>query len=83
MRLTSSQIEARERLAPIKFHQIFTVPATANHSKLKVSYAIAGPLDENAPTILFVAGMLAVRWLAVFFDHVAMKEGVRILLIDR
>ncbi|RAL66229.1 hypothetical protein DID88_005901 [Monilinia fructigena] len=83
MRLTSSQIEARDRLAPIKFHQIFTVPATANHSELKVSYAIAGPFDENAQTILFVAGMLAVRWLAVFFDHVAMEEGVRILLIDR
>ncbi|KAI9647311.1 hypothetical protein NHQ30_003696 [Ciborinia camelliae] len=83
MPLTPSQIEARELLAPIKFHQIFKVPATAKHAELKVSYAIAGPSDENAPTILFVSGMLAVRWLAFFFNHVAMEEGVRILLIDR
>ncbi|ESZ93091.1 hypothetical protein SBOR_6521 [Sclerotinia borealis F-4128] len=83
MTLTASQIESRELLAPIKFHRIFKIPATAEHAELKVSYAIAGPSDENVPTILFVAGMMAVRWLACFFDHVAMDEGVRILFIDR
>lgn len=83
MALTASQIEAIERLAPIKFHQIFKIPATETHSELKVSYAIAGPSDENVPTILFVAGMLGIRWLAFLFDHVATVEGVRVILIDR
>lgn len=83
MPLTPLQVEARELLAPIKFHRIFKVPATANHPELKVSYAVAGPLDENAPALLFVAGMLGIRWLAFFFDHVAMEEGVRIIFIDR
>lgn len=83
MALTPAQIEARELLAPSKFHQIFTLPATAKHAELKVSYAIAGPSDEHAPTILFVQGMLAIRWLAFFFDHVATQGGVRIIFIDR
>ncbi|QSZ33829.1 hypothetical protein DSL72_005401 [Monilinia vaccinii-corymbosi] len=83
MTLTPSQVEARELLAPIRFHRLFKVPATAKHLELKVSYAIAGSSDENAPAILFVAGMFAVRWLAFFFDHVAAEEGVRVLFIDR
>ncbi|KAJ8070848.1 hypothetical protein OCU04_001211 [Sclerotinia nivalis] len=83
MTLTASQIEAIERLAPIKFHKIFKIPATETHLELKVSYAIAGPSDKNVPTILFVAGMLGVRWLAFSFDHVATVEGVRIIFIDR
>ncbi|THV50740.1 hypothetical protein BGAL_0138g00200 [Botrytis galanthina] len=83
MSLTPAQIEARELLAPIKFHQIFKLPATEKHAELKVSYAIAGPSDENAPTILFVVGMLGIRWLAFSFDHVAMEEGVRMIFIDR
>lgn len=83
MSLTPAQIEARELLAPIKFHQIFKLPATEKHAELKVSYAVAGPSDENAPTILFVVGMLGIRWLAFSFDHVAMEEGVRMIFIDR
>ncbi|KAH6670447.1 Alpha/Beta hydrolase protein [Halenospora varia] len=71
-------------ISPITYHQSFTVPATSTHEALKVSYAVVGrPLGEDAPTILFCAGMFGSRWMGVWLNHVAEKTGVRVLFIDR
>ncbi len=71
-------------VAPRKFHQIFTLPATDKHGQMKVTYAIAGPeLGEDAPTVFFCGAMFGTRWEAIEVDWLAKKEGVRVLFIDR
>ncbi|TVY85458.1 hypothetical protein LSUE1_G000138 [Lachnellula suecica] len=71
-------------LSQIKYHQIFTLPATDSHGPLKVTYALAGvSLTEDAPTILFCGGMFADRWQAIQDDYIAAKSGVSVIYIDR
>jgi hypothetical protein len=75
---------AIDLVSPIKFHQKFTLPETDKHGPLKVTYAIAGvPVGEDAPTIFFCGGMFGSRYMAVFYDYLASKIGVRVLHIDR
>ncbi len=69
--------------SPIKFHQIFTLPATDNHGPLKITYSIAGPQYGDVPTVLFIGGMFGTRWMGIGMDSFAEKEGVRVLFIDR
>ena len=84
MSIPSPELQPIEIIAPHKFHQIFTVPATDKHGQLKVTYGIAGvEHGEDVPTILFCGGMFGVRWQAVFMDWFAEKEGVRIVFVDR
>jgi hypothetical protein len=84
MATTSLEVQAVEVLAPRKFHQIFTVPATDARGGLKVTYSIAG-IEEgvDVPTILFCGGMFGTRWQAPFIDFMATRDGVRVLFIDR
>jgi hypothetical protein len=81
--ITPQEEEALKILSPRKFHRLFTLPATENHAPLKVSYSIAGPEDGDVPTILFCGGMFCTRWHNIGYEHLAQKEGVRILSIDR
>ena len=84
MPLSPAQIQAIEILAPRKFHQIFTAPATDTRGPLKVSYAIAGiEHGDDVPTILFCGGMFGTRWQAPFSNWQAEKLGVRVLCTDR
>jgi hypothetical protein len=84
MSTTSLEIEALEALAPRKFHQIFTVPATNTRGPLKVTYSIAGlEKGDDVPTILFCGGMFGTRWQACFLDWMATRDGVRVLFVDR
>jgi len=71
-------------IAPRKFHQIFIVPATDKHGRLKVTYAVLGKQDgDDVPTIMFCGGMFGMRWQGIYFDWLAEKEGVRMLIVDR
>jgi len=80
----SAEEQAIELTAPRKYHQSFKLPATASHDALKITYGIAGRVDgDDVPTILFCGGMFGSRWQAVFQNHIAEREGVRILYIDR
>lgn len=80
----SIEEQAIELIAPRKFHKTFTLPETADHGPLRVTYGIAGKEDgDDTPTILFCGGMFGSRWQAPFQDFIAKKEGVRILYIDR
>jgi len=80
----SPKIQAIELSAAGKFHQLFVAPATEAHGPLKVSYSIAGvEKGEDVETILFCGGMFGTRWQAVFMDWLALKNGVRVLFIDR
>jgi hypothetical protein len=81
--LSPQEEEVIKIISPIKFHRLFTLPATENHGPLKVSYSIAGPEDGDVPTILHVGGMAHTRWYNIWNEHLAQKEGVRILCIDR
>jgi hypothetical protein len=81
---------AIELTSPLKYHRLFTLPATSSHGPLKISYSIAGPAplpdgdsEVDVPTILFVGGMFGTRWMAVSENWLAEKEGVRVLFIDR
>lgn len=80
----SPEKQAIELVAPRKFHQIFTIPATTEHEQLKLTYAICGKEDgEDTPTILFSGGMFGSRWQAPFQNWLAEKEEVRVIFIDR
>lgn len=79
----SFQEYAIELVAPRKFHQIFTLPATDKHNLLKVTYSITGPVEGDVPTVLFVTGMFGTRLQGIGADWLAEKEKVRILFIDR
>ncbi|KAH8753682.1 Alpha/Beta hydrolase protein [Hyaloscypha finlandica] len=83
LNLSPQEEEVIKIISPIKFHRLFTLPATENHGPLKVSYSIAGPEDGDVPTILLVGGMAHTRWYNIWNEHLAQKEGVRILCIDR
>lgn len=81
---TSPEEQAINITAPRKLHQIFTLPDTDKHGKLKVTYAIAGPdIGEDVPTILFCGGMFGTRYMAMWYNLFAEKQRVRMIFIDR
>lgn len=68
----------------------FTLPATAMHDALTVSYADVGRLPEPGSelgtdelTVLFMPGMFASRYVGIFLHAVAEKLGFRVLVVDR
>jgi hypothetical protein len=80
----SLEEQSIEIIAPRKFHQTFTLPATDSHGPLKLTYAVCGKEDgDDTPTIMFCGGMFGSRWQAPFHNWLAEKEGVRIIFIDR
>lgn len=75
-----------------RMHREITLPATATHDALNVSYADVGQLpDESSaasvaadhPTILFIPGMFGSRFLGLTLHTIAEKRGVRVLIVDR
>ncbi|RLM00574.1 hypothetical protein CFD26_108442 [Aspergillus turcosus] len=57
------------------------------HGKLRVTYADVGihPGTDGhpVPTVLFIPGMFATRYVGILMHAIAVKLGVRVLLIDR
>jgi hypothetical protein len=82
--ISSAEDRAITIIAPQKFHQIFTIPATDKHGPLKVTYAVLGKQDgDDVPTIMFCGGMFGMRWQGIYFDWLAEQEDVRMLVVDR
>jgi pimeloyl-ACP methyl ester carboxylesterase len=81
--LSSSQTLALTAISRISFHQSLSLPATLSHGPLRVTYAISGSEDENAPTVLLLGGMFGGRWIAVPAHHLALRDGVRVVCVDR
>lgn len=84
----SAPSRAAEYLAQDQFHRRFVLPATADHGELQVSYADVGriPDSDNSthhPTVLFIPGMFASRYLSVWMHAIAERLGVRVLIVDR
>lgn len=74
-----------------RMHRELTLPASATHDALNVSYADIGQspkdLSDGAvaeqPTILLIPGMFGSRFLALRLHAIAEKLGVRFLIVDR
>ncbi|KAF7590645.1 hypothetical protein BBP40_002597 [Aspergillus hancockii] len=70
-----------------RFHRRFNLPATTDHDTLTVTYADIGsvpePMNRSTPTILFMPGMFASRYIGVFMHAIAEKLGVRVVIVDR
>lgn len=85
--LKSPSSQALEYISQACFHRRFILPATAEHEELTVTYADVGISPEtkrdNVPTIIFIPGMFATRYLGVLIHQIAAKNGVRVLVIDR
>ncbi|KAJ3482550.1 hypothetical protein NLG97_g7539 [Lecanicillium saksenae] len=70
------------------FNKSFVVPATPDRGALNISYSDLGKQAANdgsssPPVLLFMPGMHATRFQAVFLHLVAVKMGVRVLTVDR
>lgn len=83
-------VEGKDYLKQPGFTKTFTLPATADHEALNVSYADVGAQpspsggkEGQPPVVLFMPGMFATRYIGVVFDLVGKKQGVRILTVDR
>ena len=83
--LNAKQLEVRasEFVKQEKFNRSFRLPATEAHGELNVTYAVGGLDSADAPTMLFIGGMMGGRYLASVADYVGMKRGTRIIVIDR
>lgn len=85
----SAPLRAADYLAQDRFHRRFVLPAAADHAELQVSYAdvgrTPGPGQDGThhPTVLFIPGMFASRYLSVWMHAIAEKLGVRVLIVDR
>lgn len=85
----SPSSRAGEYLAQDRFHRRFVLPATEDHGELQVSYADVGRTpgqgddSTRCPTVLFIPGMFASRYLSVWMHAIAEKLGVRVLIVDR
>lgn len=74
---------ANEYITQEKFNRSFTLPATEAHGELSVTYAVGGLDSADAPTMLFIGGMLGGRYIASNADYIGTKRGMRIVVIDR
>jgi hypothetical protein len=79
------ELEARaaEYVGQERFNRRFTLPATEAHGELCVTYAVGGRDRADAPTLLFIGGMMGGRHLASMADHVCAEHGMRIVVTDR
>lgn len=79
-----------------RMHREFTLPVTAIHDALNVSYADIGrqPTEpslaagssssaDQPPTVLFFPGMFASRFIGLHLNDISEKLGVRVLVVDR
>ncbi len=80
-----AELESRasEYIAQEKFNRSFTLPATEAHGELSVTYAVGGLDCADAPTVLFIGGMMGGRYLASIADYVGTELGIRIIVTDR
>ncbi|KFX95102.1 hypothetical protein V490_04023 [Pseudogymnoascus sp. VKM F-3557] len=74
---------AIEYVCAKRMHQSFTIPGTDTRKPLKVTYAVAGLENDDAPTVVFISGMYGMRWVALLWHHIALKVGVRVVCVDR
>lgn len=72
-------------LANKSFHQCLWLPATTNHSKLRVTFATTTNFSNESklPIILFIGPMFGNRYFALAFDKIAKETGVRVICVDR
>lgn len=77
---------AQDYVSNPRFHQTLKLEPTATHGTLDVTYAEFGREPDEAsaiPTILFMPGMFASRYLGLALHPIATKLGVRVLVVDR
>ncbi|KAH7133729.1 Alpha/Beta hydrolase protein [Dactylonectria macrodidyma] len=79
---------AARYIAHERFHRTFILPSNADHEALTVGYADVGrapetPTGPSPPTILFMQGMFASRYLGIALHAIAEGLGVRVLVVDR
>ncbi|KAL3467181.1 Alpha/Beta hydrolase protein [Aspergillus heterothallicus] len=68
-------------ISTARFHRRLTLPTT--HGPQPLTYALVGSDNPTAPTILFVPGMFASRYLGIPQHILAERSGIRMLIIDR
>lgn len=81
--MTETKDFAIEYVCASRMHQSLTIPGTSTLKPLKVTYAIAGLENDDAPTVVFISGMYGMRWVALSWHHVALRAGVRVVCVDR
>ncbi|KAH7137364.1 hypothetical protein B0J13DRAFT_77570 [Dactylonectria estremocensis] len=79
---------AARYIAHERFHRTFILPSNADHEPLTVGYADVGRAPETStgpspPTVLFMQGMFASRYLGIALHAIAEGLGVRVLVVDR
>ena len=86
---TSTSSPAVTYLSHPRFNQTHTFPASPTHPELQLSYADVGRQpspsisSDDIPTVLFIPGMFATRFSAVWLHHIAERSGARVVVVDR
>lgn len=75
--------EIIEFASSIRFHQRFSFVCKTTQSRLHVTYSISGATTEDAPVMLVVPGMFGGRYIGLWIDYLAAKEGVKVIVVDR
>jgi hypothetical protein len=83
MKSKERDLRAHEYLSQDKFNRSLTLPATAAHDELTVTYAVGGVDSPDAPTLLFIGGMMGGRLMAAMADYIATKYSLRVIVSDR
>ena len=84
-----SSSPAAAYLSHPRFNQTHTFPASPTHPELQISYADVGrqpspsTSSDDIPTVLFIPGMFATRFSAVWLHPIAERSGVRVVVVDR
>lgn len=76
--------QAIQTLCAKHLHRALWLPETADHPKLRVTYATTSNFDDaSLPAILFIGPLFSSRWSALDFGKLASDCGVRLICTDR
>jgi len=71
-------------ISSLNLHQKFFFDCKATGSRQRVTYSISGESkNEKDIYLLFISGLFGGRYHGAIVDHVATREGVKVIIMDR
>jgi len=78
------QDEIITSISSLRFHQKFFFECKATGTRQRVTFSISGESKgEHDVYLLFISGLFGGRYNGAVVDHVATREGVKVIIMDR